>query len=352
MKIWSYLTAIVVLMNGCAFIDTHLFDPAATHARVAPLFRSPECERYQSADGGHWLSTLFSDGSTRNMSSMFFKSDCEYQSKSIKDSELGWISKKSQDTQKQNDDLLICGSSASESSCFNYLLSRSDEICDVHKSQIYGNRTAMNTIFQILATGAGIAGSMSGAGAAQALAGAAGFLTGGQAIMNEEIYQNLVTQAILKEIEDSQQTYKTEKQSEYSSIHTNNSPINFGKIRLDAIEYHNKCSFYTALTSLLNRSSKGNTSNKALSVLTKKKEDVDSAITDLESKLKATDPKPTTNELNKLNDSLTKLKIRQSALDAIISQVVVEENKATKNNTTNTTETEMTKTNEKTSGTN
>ena len=180
----SVMLLSVNLLYGCALIDKHLFNPAASHARIDPLFRTANCARYVAEDGRHWLKSLLSIGedknfSTRNSSSLFIKESCEHQTRSINDVPL----RTEDGTEKLTDgDRLYFKyyeptdsnqGSAKEAgkaqtlaenkeACFSYLISKSDEICDYHKSHVYGDRTAMNTVFGALALGSGIAGTMTG----------------------------------------------------------------------------------------------------------------------------------------------------------------------------------------------
>jgi hypothetical protein len=83
----------VSLLYGCAFVDKHLFDPAASHASVDPLFRTAECKEYKAPTGKHWLATLVGWGkeefSTRNMSSVVVQDICDNQTRSINDNPDG-----------------------------------------------------------------------------------------------------------------------------------------------------------------------------------------------------------------------------------------------------------------------
>lgn len=238
----------IILLQGCALFDKHLFNPAASHARVDPLFRTADCANYNAPDGGHWLSTLFVNRSTRNMSSIFTKGTCEYQRISI-------VEHDGTDTKKDPNLGLLCDFETSRTfyatNCINYLISKSDEICELHKSHIYGNRTAMNTLLGALALGSGIAGTMTGASAAHYLAGSAGFITGGQSLMNNEIYRNFVSNAILLEIDNNRKEFL--QSLTYRDDNSKNNTVGYGKVRSDALKYHDKCSFYDGLTSLLNK---------------------------------------------------------------------------------------------------
>lgn len=280
----------VSLLSGCAFVDKHLFNPAASHARVDPLFRTAECKDYKAPNGGHWLATLMGDGksgsaSTRNMSSVFVQDGCDFQTRSINDV----------DGSEEEDVLYakICkpelvAATAGAANCLNYLISKSDEICGIHKSHIYGNRTAMDTTLGILATGAGVAGAMSGVGAAQALAGSAGFLTGSQSLMNEEVYKNYVTEAILLEIDSNRKKFLETigYLANGQGAGTTADQIGIGRVRRDALIYHEKCSFYDGLVSLLNKAGdKVEKGNAALDKLIGKKQGLEKKISDLEKEI-------------------------------------------------------------------
>ncbi|MEI8571734.1 hypothetical protein JWZ98_11915 [Methylomonas sp. EFPC1] len=416
MKIKIFLFSLIFITNGCAFIDKHIFDPAASHARVAPLFRSPECKNYSAPDGKHWLSTLSEDTSTKNFGSFIVKDECEYQTISINDSNnkntnadrlyfeqcenknpnenalkykeniiedkkiietlkkdleksnkiaqehekealsvekqakkqislvpianesriLANEWKETAENKKSELDLAIEKLKISEAQlasinayslgCLTYLISRSDEICEIHKSHIYGNRTAMNTIFQVMATGAGIAGSMSGVGAAQALAGSASFLTGSQAIMNEEVFQNVVTPAILMEINTNRQNFLNDKLTSYKNA---SQAIGLGEIRFDAMNYHNKCSFYDGLSSLLDKAGKNQikleTSNKAIENLLNQKKALENKISTLRETLD-NERKASNRDESKIKDIEKELKYLEAKLnstDAAILQISV-----------------------------
>ena len=141
LRIFTMLLSIHFLY-GCALIDKHLFNPAASHARIDPLFRTPDCAKYVAEDGRHWLKSLLSIGendtnfSTRNTSSLFFKESCEHQARSINDAQLTdgdrlyfkYCEGKDITTSP------VQTSTPDKDACFNYLISKSDEICNTHKS--------------------------------------------------------------------------------------------------------------------------------------------------------------------------------------------------------------------------
>lgn len=341
----SVMLLSVNLLYGCALIDKHLFNPAASHARIDPLFRTANCARYVAEDGRHWLKSLLSIGedknfSTRNSSSLFIKESCEHQTRSINDVPL----RTEDGTEKLTDgDRLYfkyCEptdsnqGSAKEAgkaqtlaenkeACFSYLISKSDEICDYHKSHVYGDRTAMNTVFGALALGSGIAGTMTGTTITQYLAGSAGFITGSQALMNNEIYRNFVTNAILKEIDANRAKFLAGVNNSKSSALSD-----FGTIRSLALQYHHKCSFYDGLASLLNKAGENNIlTNPTVQYLANQKklkqEEKNKLTTEIEALKKAT-PKDDA----KINEKVAQLNTVEkdiAKLESILASLVVPE---------------------------
>ena len=267
MNTQKHLRIFIVLLSasflyGCALIDKHLFNPAASHARIDPLFRTADCARYIPEDGRHWLTSLLFKQTTRNASSLFIKESCEYQTRSINDVPLRAEAGVEDLTDGDRLYFKYCEPTApnagqaldgNKEACFSYLISKSDEICDYHKSHIYGDRTAMNTVLGALALGSGIAGTMTGTTITQYLAGSAGFITGSQSLMNNEICRNFVTNAILKEIDANRTKFLADVNNSKSSTLSN-----FGAIRSVALQYHHKCSFYDGLASLLNKAGENN----------------------------------------------------------------------------------------------
>ncbi len=328
-----------IFLQGCAVFDNHLFNPAASHARVDPLFRTADCANYKAPDGRHWLDTIFSSKpSTRNMSSFMFKDICEHQARSIIDSSVERIRKErvgndvverpylDKDGDKnviERDRLYfkICEPASgvmSSSDCLNYLVNKSDEICEIHKSHIYGNRTAMNTLLGTLAMGAGVAGTMTGASAAHYLAGSAGFITGGQAIMNKEVYQNLITEAILLEIDTNRKSFLNSLA--YLNQTTGCSTHGIGEIRRDATKYHNMCSFYDGLASLMNKAGDPDiTSVPAVQKLTSEKTGLEEKIEVLKADKKVLDDNTSRSQAqeDKLTEITKKLEAEQKKLATI-----------------------------------
>ncbi|MBS0498683.1 MAG: hypothetical protein JSR51_13740 [Proteobacteria bacterium] len=350
MNTQTYLRISVILLSvnflyGCALIDKHLFNPAASHARIDPLFRTNNCARYVAEDGRHWLKSLLSVGevnnfSTRNSSSLFIKESCEHQARSINDVPLRAADgtekltdgdrlyfKYCEPTPSDKGETKEAGKAQSlaenKEACFSYLISKSDEICDYHKSHIYGDRTAMNTVLGALALGTGVAGTMTGTTITQYLAGSAGFITGGQALMNNEIYRNFVTNAILKEIDANRAKFLADVNNSKSSALSD-----FGTIRSLALQYHHKCSFYDGLASLLNKAGENNIlTNPTVQYLANQKklkqEEKNKLTAEIEALNKAT-PKDNTKinakvaQLNTVDKDIAKL-------ESILASLVVPE---------------------------
>lgn len=76
----------------------------------------------------------------------------------------------------------------------------------------------MNMSLGLLASGTGIAGGLvGGLGAANALSGSAGFLTGARSLMNEEVYRNHIAEAIIREIDENRRESLSLLNSRYLS---------------------------------------------------------------------------------------------------------------------------------------
>lgn len=292
----------VFLLYGCAVIDKQVLVPASQHAKVNPLFRTADCKNYEMPTKGLIREIFISEDKEKGGGGgggFFVKDPCEHQVLAINDI--------SEDPKKtDNLYLKMCpvtpsdpdnkfGKEGTARNCLNYLISKSNEICELHKSHIYGDRTVSNTILGTLALGAGIAGTMTGAGAAHFLAGSAGFLTGSQALMDKEIYRNFVFHAILVKIDANRTKFLKSPGLAYLDEHNDDSKIGYAKVRNDAVEYHNMCSFYDGLKSLMDEAGVSKTTEPANSMdieRTKlRKQVVEKEIKELEEKLKnSSDP--------------------------------------------------------------
>jgi hypothetical protein len=226
------LVLLFSILNGCAFVDRTVLKPSAELSRVPPLFTTKDCNNYQWV--GEDKDKIF------DLYNPFVKNDCEEQINSIKETDI---------TNQCNQNLPL-------QECSAYLIRISDNICNVHLSGIFGNRAVANASLGILATGAGIAGGLvSGIGAANALSGAAGFLTGTRSLVNEEIYRNYVAEAIIKEIIANRSTRKKEINQDLvgSNNGTSSKITGVEQVKQRVSEYHSECSFYSGLSSLVGK---------------------------------------------------------------------------------------------------
>lgn len=311
----------VFLLYGCAVIDKQLLVPASQHAKVNPLFRTADCKDYEMPTRGLireiFMPKVFGG---KAGGGFFVKDPCEHQALAIND-----IS----DAQKDSLHERMCGlpngkfnyTEGGARNCLNHLISRSDEICELHKSHIYGDRTVANTILGTLALGAGVAGAMTGVGAANYLAASAGFLTGGKALMDEEIYRNFVTHAILLKIDTNRSEFLKSPELAYRNEKNNDTEIGYAKVRDDAVKYHNLCSFYGGLTSLLNEAGGSKKTEAVNAVLVNqyklKKQFVEKEIKALEAQFN--DPKTSANDKAKIADKLESRKRELFSIDEILS---------------------------------
>lgn len=296
----------IFLLYGCAVIDKQLLVPASQHAKVNPLFRTADCKEYEMPTNGLireiFMPKVFGG---KAGGGFFVKDPCEHQALAINDisedpgktdnlySKMCPVSSVSSVNSVNSVNLdNKFGNEGTARNCLNYLISKSNEICELHKSHIYGDRTVANTILGTLALGAGIAGTMTGAGAAHFLAGSAGFLTGSQALMDKEIYRNFVFHAILVKIDANRSKFLKSPRLAYLDENNSDKSIGYAKVRNDAAEYHNLCSFYDGLKSLMDEAgvSKTEVANPLLIEFTKqRKQSVENEIKTLEAQLD--DPK-------------------------------------------------------------
>ncbi len=302
----------VFLLYGCAVIDKQLLVPASQHAKVNPLFRTADCKDYKMPTRGLIREIFMPEVLGGKEGGFFIKDPCEHQVLAIND----FYNSNQEDTKTaqpdctktaqrdctktaQRDDLYqqMCSykqggeftnPEGGARNCLNYLISKSNEICELHKSHIYGDRTVSNTILGTLALGAGIAGTMTGASAAHYLAGSAGFLTGSQALMDKEIYRNFVFHAILLKIDANRSKFLKSPGLAYLDEHNDDSTTGYAKVRNDAVEYHNLCSFYDGLKSLMDEAGvpKTELTNPLLLEQTKlQKQLIENKIKELEAQL-------------------------------------------------------------------
>lgn len=128
------------------------------------------------------------------------------------------------------------------------VIRRSNAICEQHKGDIVSQAAIVNTGFGIGSTGTSALGAVvTGVHAKTNLAALTAFLTGSQAIVNQEFYQKQFAGAIIRAIDASRESKKGEieqKRARLSNVYTIDDALT------DAQEYHYRCSFYHGVTQI------------------------------------------------------------------------------------------------------
>ncbi|HWH60013.1 MAG TPA: hypothetical protein VN682_20460 [Terriglobales bacterium] len=142
----------------------------------------------------------------------------------------------------------------------DYLLTRSDEICLVHKSDILAISSTLNASFSGLTTILGGVGSIvTGVNAARALAGTAAISNGIRDDLNENVYYNNFASAIVRQIETQRKQKLQEIEPKRAKL-TDEYSVE-AAVR-DVVEYHNLCSFSEAIAALATESKRPLTSDE------------------------------------------------------------------------------------------
>lgn len=219
------------VVSGCAFIDRTVLTPSAKMSRVEPLFVTKECSEYKPVNNNNFF----------DIRNPFVKNECESQTQSVGDSQI----------------TSFCNDNNKLKECNAYLMRISDDICSLHLSSIFGNQAVTNVSLGVLAAGTGIAGGLvPGLAAANALSGTSGFLTGSRALINEDVYQNYISGAIIKQILAKRKEVKNQI---YSDLQNKTSSTGISKteqIKQRVSEYHNECSFFSGVSSLVDSAAK------------------------------------------------------------------------------------------------
>lgn len=203
------------------------------------------------------------------------------------------------------------------------LLQRSDVRCEQHKGDIIAQASNSNFLLTVVALGLTSAGTATAVEAAKtALSAAAAAVTGTQAAMNEQIYQQLFAGTIVNAITVSRA--EKLKTIEASRLQTTTVYTVDDMIR-DVQDYHQRCSFYDGLVRLHETVEH----NRALqSELTKAKqqyseqfrarmEALDAAVTKLEAELKkAREDKVSPEALQAIKDKAKPLEVDRAAIEA------------------------------------
>lgn len=333
--------SVLSLFPGCAFVDRTILRPSAEMARVPPLFRTEECINYVVPDGDSYK--------PGNWHNPFIKNACEEQALSLPitrvtvEAENGKQEEKVQSVDYYSNHCQSDFSEINLNECSAFLMRTSDEICNVHLSRIFGDRAVTNVTLGMLAAGTGIAGGLvSGLQAANALSGAAGFLTGSRALLNEEVYRNYIAEAIIKEILGNREVQATtirraiengasggttgvaaSPKAQAPKPETSMKEALTEDLKITGIEqilhqvaiYHNECSFYAGLTSLAGKAGTQTSQVSAAATIQKEIDALTSSITKLEDSLKTATSASKKAEIQKQLDSE---KSRRNALETFL----------------------------------
>lgn len=190
------------------------------------------------------------------------------------------------------------------------LITVADELCLEHFRSIYGNEASYNLLFGSLTNlFAGAATVAGGEGTKTLLAGLAAFSSAERSLINETVYKTMVAQAVTMKIREA----KTEQRKEIlKKIKSDINHYTMDESLLDAIEYHQTCSFMFGLEKALEEGTKNNSDTKRMNTRNALQQKLRLTLIELDDrkKLKAneasTDPQviKLTERVNALNDQI------------------------------------------------
>jgi len=137
--------------------------------------------------------------------------------------------------------------------CRNELLSRlirqSNEICNIHKSNVIAQAAATNLVLGAAALGLTGAGAVAGGGVTvvQSISAAAAGVTGAKSLINNEIYQQQLTSVIVQAISTARAKERAAIEAHFTDSLADY-PVERGIV--DVEEYHHDCSFSQGLVLL------------------------------------------------------------------------------------------------------
>jgi len=125
------------------------------------------------------------------------------------------------------------------------LLIQSDEMCQEHVKSIYGNEAASNlTTGSIVNLASGLATVLAAPATKSALSAVAFFANAEQSLINETVYKDLLTPAVVKKIRESRDAKVAEFTTHF------NDPVQKYSVQAalwDVIKYHQTCAFMYGL---------------------------------------------------------------------------------------------------------
>ena len=130
----------------------------------------------------------------------------------------------------------------------DYLVKRSNIICEAHKASILSNAATANfSLGSVTSVLTGLGAIFTPVSTVRALSGSAAIVNATRSEFNNVFYQNLLSTAIVKSIEEK----RTEKYSELASRRSEKKDTySVDEMLSDVIQYHELCSFFTGLVTL------------------------------------------------------------------------------------------------------
>ncbi|MCC9623109.1 hypothetical protein LPB41_15565 [Thalassospira sp. MA62] len=177
------------------------------------------------------------------------------------------------------------------------ILRRSETACQNHKAAIYTNSAVFNVSTGFLTSAlAGAGAIVNGQMATSILAGTAALSNSTRSLVNEEVYQQMLSTAIISEIELNRKEFLAEISKKRASTTTD---YTVEDAILDAERYNNLCSFYKGVASLVQKAGKSERNyedvlSQSRSALKTEKDEIQSEINEITTEISqitpATDP--------------------------------------------------------------
>lgn len=131
-----------------------------------------------------------------------------------------------------------------------HLVGLSNDMCAQHKVRIHANASLINTTATGLAsTLGGIGALVTGSDASRILSGSAGMVTALHSNVNENVFQNQLASAILKQIDNQREAKLKEIRTHYNE---GTEAYSAERMLAEVTTYNNLCSFSEALANLGN----------------------------------------------------------------------------------------------------
>ena len=130
----------------------------------------------------------------------------------------------------------------------DHLIFQSNDVCDIHKSALYGKISSTNALFDFAALGLTAASAIvTGTDITRLLSATAAATVGAQSSVNENFIENQLVSAIIRAIDKSRERTRSNlvtKRSKSLDEYTVEAALG------DVLIYHEQCSIYAALAEL------------------------------------------------------------------------------------------------------